>query len=67
MRSVTSGVTQNSVLAPTMYLVNVNGMPEGVSSYVSLFADNAKLLGNVRDEEDCRRCKRKLIQYMSEV
>ena len=41
---VKSGVLQGSVLAPIMFLVYVNDMTEGVSSYLILFADDAKLL-----------------------
>ena len=43
-REVKSGVLQGSVLAPIMFLVYVNDMTEGVSSYLILFADDAKLL-----------------------
>ena len=39
---VISGVLQGSVLAPITFLVYVNDMIEGVSSYISLFADDAK-------------------------
>ena len=41
-REVKSGVPQGSVLAPIMFLAYVNDMTEGVSSYISLFADDAK-------------------------
>ena len=34
-----SEVAQGSVLAPIMFLIYGNAMPEGVSSYISLFAD----------------------------
>ena len=43
-REVKSGVPQGSVLAPIMFLIYVNDMKEVVSSYISLFADDAKLL-----------------------
>ena len=43
-RVVKSGVPQGSVLAPIIFLLYVNDMTERVSSYMSLFADNAKLL-----------------------
>ena len=41
---VRSGVPQGSVLAPIMFAVYINDMVDGVTSYVSLFADDAKLL-----------------------
>ena len=53
-RKVTSGVPQGSVLAPIMFLVYINDMMEGVGSYASLFADDAKLMRRVRVEEDCK-------------
>ena len=45
-REVISGVSQGSVLAPIMFLVYANDMTEGVSSYISLFADDAKTMKN---------------------
>lgn len=50
---VESGVPQGSVLAPVMFAVYINDMVDGVSSYVSLFADDAKLLRKVRCDKDC--------------
>ena len=47
-----SGVPQGSVLALIMFLVYVNYMT-GVSSYISLFADDAKLLRKFRNHKDC--------------
>ena len=53
-REVKSGVPQGSVLAPIMFLVvYVNDMTEGVSIYISLFADDAKLLRKIRNHKDC--------------
>ena len=43
-RNVTSGVPQGSVLAPIMFQIYVNDMQCGVTSYMNLFADNAKLM-----------------------
>ena len=52
-KSVISGVPQGSVLAPIMFACYVNDMDEGVNSYMSFFADDAKLLKRVRVENDC--------------
>ena len=37
----------------TMFLVYINDVTEGVSSYISLFADDAKLLRKIRNHKDC--------------
>ena len=50
---VTSGVPQGSVLAPIMFVIYINDMTEGVTSYMNMFADDAKILRRVRNEEDC--------------
>ena len=38
---VLSGIPQGSVLAPIVFAVYINDMVENVTSYVSLFADDA--------------------------
>ena len=55
-----SGVPQGSVLAPVMFLVYVNDMTEGVNNYMSLFADNAKLLRKIESKEDCEHLQKDL-------
>ena len=57
---VMSGIPQGSVLAPIMFLIYVNDMIEGVSSYTSLFADDAKLLRKISNQEDCQELQRDL-------
>ena len=59
-KKVTSGVPQGSVLAPIMFLIYVNDMTEGVSSYMSLFADDAKLLRKISNQEDCKELQKDL-------
>ena len=43
-REVKRRVPQGLVLAPILFLVYVNDMTEVVSSFISLFADDSKLL-----------------------
>ena len=45
-------IPQGSVLAPIMFLIYVNDMTKGVSSYISLFADDAKLLRKIGNHKD---------------
>ncbi len=52
-RDVTSGVPQGSVLAPIMFLIYINDMSEGINSYMSLFADDAKLMREIKSQRDC--------------
>ena len=53
-REVVSGVPQGSVLAPIMFLIYVNDMPEGINSYINMFADDAKLMKRIISEDSCR-------------
>jgi len=52
-KKVTSGVPQGSVLAPLMFLVYINDMGNGLQSYISFFADDAKLMKEIKTWEDC--------------
>ena len=53
LRKVTRGLPQGSVLASIMFLVYVNDIIERVSNYISLFADDAKLIKKIKDHNDC--------------
>ncbi len=44
---MTSGVPQESVLAPIMFSIYVNDMADGVTSYMTMFADDAKIMRRV--------------------
>ena len=52
-RKVTSGVPQGSVLAPVMFAIYINDMTEGITSYMNLFADDAKIMRRIANEGDC--------------
>ena len=41
-QKVKTVVLQGSILAPIVFLVHINDITEGISSLISLFADNAK-------------------------
>ena len=53
-----SRVLQGSVLAPIMFLIYVNDMTDGVNSYISLFADDAKLLRKISNHKDCEELQK---------
>ena len=57
---VASGVPQGSVLAPLMFLTYINDLPDGVGSYINMFADDAKIMRKVTNMEDCQDLQRDL-------
>ena len=51
-KRVLSGVPQGSVLTLIMFVVYANYISENMDSYISLFADNAKLMKRIKRKED---------------
>ncbi len=47
-------------MAPIMFAVYINDMTEGVTSYMNMFADVAKILRKVTNEEDCNALNQNL-------
>ena len=43
-----------------MFLIYVNDMPEGVESYMNMFADDAKIMKRIRNMDDCNALQKDL-------
>ena len=51
---VTSSVPQGSVLGPILFLLYINDLPNGTSSGVRLFADDAIVYRTISTSSDCQ-------------
>ena len=49
---VTSGIPQDSVLGPTLFLIYINDLTDVVKSMVKLFADDTKLYSMVNNQQE---------------
>ncbi len=59
-RRVTSGVPQGLALAPIVFLMYVNDMPQGINSYISLFANDANWQRKIQKENGCKALQKDL-------
>ena len=50
--TVLSGVPQESVLGPLLFLCYINGLPKYVKSCITLYADDALIYQEIRSTED---------------
>ena len=51
----TSGVPQDTVLGPLMFLVYINDIDEGVMSSVRLFADDCVIYKLIKTPQDAKQ------------
>ena len=65
---VLSGVPQGSVLGPLLFICYINDMPETVSSFIYMYADDTKVVREVTTTRDCEELQADLdsIQHWSE-
>ena len=52
LKAVTSGIPQDSVLGPILFVIYINDLPDVVNKYLYLFADDSKIFNKIKCEKD---------------
>ena len=55
---VTSGIPQGSVLAPVLFIIYVNDLPDIIHSSIQMFLDDTKVFNKITCSSDCEELQR---------
>lgn len=58
--AVLSGIPQGSVMGPILFIIYINDLPERVNSDIYMFADDTKILREIKSREDSYELQRDL-------